>query len=325
MYINITDSETGNNKGSSSALVSYLEKENRIKAEEGIAPELWFGDLRRDILPQEVRVNTDNNIAKLGKNDAKFYLINISPSQNEIAFLKEKYGEQGAAEKLKEYATRVMDTYAHNFKRNGIESNKDLLWYGKVEYNRNYTYTDLEVKEGLHREGEPKEGEQMHVQIIVSRKDITNKIKLSPLNNSRGKNQQHSAKLGQFDRNAFKLSGEVLFDQMFDFDRSLKETIAYSLTMKNGSAEQKSQLCALENMETNQSNGDKGDYLDIARNIFLNTNHSLENLFETGGHLVGGFFEMVPFLNLENDQSQEDLLQQPYNKKRKKKKRPRQE
>ncbi|WP_449435070.1 DUF5712 family protein [Pedobacter steynii] len=31
MYINITASETGNNKGSSGALVHYLEKENDLK------------------------------------------------------------------------------------------------------------------------------------------------------------------------------------------------------------------------------------------------------------------------------------------------------
>jgi len=33
MYINITASETGNNKGSSGALVNYLEKENNSKLE----------------------------------------------------------------------------------------------------------------------------------------------------------------------------------------------------------------------------------------------------------------------------------------------------
>ena len=30
MYINITQNETGNNKGSSGQLVTYLEKENRV-------------------------------------------------------------------------------------------------------------------------------------------------------------------------------------------------------------------------------------------------------------------------------------------------------
>jgi hypothetical protein len=44
----------------------------------------------------------------------------------------------------------------------------------------------------------------IHVQVIVSRKDITDSIRLSPLNNSRGKNVEHSLKVGQFDRVAFK-------------------------------------------------------------------------------------------------------------------------
>ena len=38
MYINISDSETADNKGSSSGLVHYLDKENRLDKEK--APEL---------------------------------------------------------------------------------------------------------------------------------------------------------------------------------------------------------------------------------------------------------------------------------------------
>ena len=96
-----------------------------------------------------------------------------------------------------------MDAYAQNFKRTRIESSNDLLWYGKLEHNRYYHHTDEEVKQGIAKAGQAKTGEQMYIQIIVSRKDITNKIKLSPMNNSRGRNKQHSAKLGQFDRVTF--------------------------------------------------------------------------------------------------------------------------
>lgn len=205
MYINITDSETGNNKGSSAQLVNYLEKENRNALKEDSSSELWFNDVSRKISPQEVRVEIDNNIAKLCRNDAKFFLVNISPSQKEIAFLKEQFGELGAEDNLKEYAVAVMDAYAQNFKRQGIESSKDLMWYAKLERNRYYSHNDPEVKNGIAKVGEPKEGEQMHVQVIVSRKDKTNKIKLSPMNNSRGSNKEHSAKIGQFNRVASKI------------------------------------------------------------------------------------------------------------------------
>ena len=248
MYINITDSETGNNKSSSAALVTYLEKEHRLPEKE-LQPEHWFNGRENTITPQQVRVTLDNNIAKLGRNDAKFYLINISPSQKEIAWLKQNFGEHGAAEQLKAFALKVIDGYAENFKRPGIDNNTNLMWYGKLENFRYYGYNDPEVKQGQRERGERKDGEQMHIQIIVSRKDITNTVKLSPMNNSRGRNAEHSAKLGQFDRRAFKQSGEILFDQMFGFDRALKDTMEYALTMKNGNAQEKQELYAREQKE----------------------------------------------------------------------------
>lgn len=247
MFINITDSETGNNKESCGALVNYLEKENRLP-ENNLNPEFWFNGIHSEVKPQEVRVKIDNNISKLGRNDAKFFLINVSPSKKEIQFLKQEFGEVNVEEQLKKFAIKVMDEYAQNFKRSGVESNTDLLWYGKLEHYRYYSHTDSEVKQGLRQRGERKEGEQLHIQIIVSRKDITNKIKLSPMNNSRGRNVAHSAKLGQFDRKAFKQSGEKLFDEMFGFERNLKETMYYATILKNGTTQQKKQLLELESM-----------------------------------------------------------------------------
>ena len=232
MYINITDSETADNKGSSSGLVHYLDKENRTDLAK--QPEHWFNHERTNILSEEVRPAIDNNIAKLGKVDAKFFLVNISPSQKEIAWLKEQYGEAGVKEQLKAYTASVMDEYARNFRRPGIESGKDLLWFGKLENYRYYSHKDPEVKQGLKKRGERKDGEQTHLQIIVSRKDITNKIKLSPMNNSKGRNTKHSKKMGQFDRSAFKASGERLFDSKFDFERGLTETFRYANAQKNG-------------------------------------------------------------------------------------------
>lgn len=235
MYINITDSETASNKGSSADLVHYLEKENRLDKEK--APENWFNTAKSNIPAYEVRTSLDNNVAKLGKIDAKFFLLNISPSQKEIKHLKELYSEEGAKAQLKEYAQTVMDEYARNFKRPGIENGKDLLWFGKFENNRYYTHHDPEVKQGIRKRSERKEGEQMHIQVIVSRKDATNKIKLSPMNNSRGSNAEHSKKVGQFDRSVFKNSGERLFDEKFSFDRKLTETFRYANTQKKGGLE----------------------------------------------------------------------------------------
>lgn len=249
MYINITDSETGDNKGSCGNLVSYLEKENRLP--ESKTPEHWFNSLNDNIKSHEVRIGIDGNVAKLGKEDSKFFLVNISPSRKEIDFLLATYGELGAKEKLKEYAVRIMDEYARNFKRPSIESNKDLLWFAKLENYRYYNHKDREVKNGTKKAGQRKEGPQFHIQVIVSRKDITNRIKLSPQNRSRGKNVEHSKKLGQFDQMAFKQCGETVFDRMFGFDRKLKETLHYATIMKNGNSDQKARLHTFDRLLEN--------------------------------------------------------------------------
>jgi len=85
-----------------------------------------------------------------------------------------------------------MDEYTKNFKRLGINSHKDFLWYGKHKNFRYYKHTDNEVKDVTKKTGERKEGKQDHIQIIVSRKDITNRIKLNPKNTSKGKNKEYS-------------------------------------------------------------------------------------------------------------------------------------
>lgn len=243
MHINITKSEAGNNKGSCGQLVAYLEKENRLAEtlDKFAVPEYWFSHQRDDVQAYEVRQVIDNNIAKLSRDDAKFFLVNISPSEKELMYLKEKFGDEAGAY-LKAYAKQVMDAYAGNFKRSGVESGKDLVYFGKLEHNRYYTYKDLEVRKGKAKRGEVKPGQQMHVQVIVSRKDASNSIKLSPLNNSKGKNAAHSLKVGQFDRVAFKQSAESLFDQLFDYPRTLDESFKYANALKNGSYEESKQM-----------------------------------------------------------------------------------
>jgi hypothetical protein len=89
----------------------------------------------------------------------------------------------------------------------------------------------------------------MHVQLIVSRKDASNSIKRSPLNNSRGTNKLHSQKVGQLDRVAFKQATESLFDKMFGYVRELKESFNYANALKHGSYEQKEQVRELQRAE----------------------------------------------------------------------------
>jgi hypothetical protein len=65
MFINISDSKEAANKGSSSGLVHYLEKENRLTGNK--FPENWFNGNRLTIDGYEVMHMIDNNVAKLGK------------------------------------------------------------------------------------------------------------------------------------------------------------------------------------------------------------------------------------------------------------------
>lgn len=315
MYINITDNKKADNKGSSSQLVNYLEKENRLTSM--VEPEKWFNNLGQVYEPYEVRTSIDGNIAKLGKDDAKFFLINISPSQKELKYLKERYGEQQIASMLKGYAIRVMDEYARNFNRPGIENSWDLVWFAKLEKHRYYSYNDREVKDGLKKRGELKQGDQRHIQVIVSRKDLTNKVKLSPMNSSRGKNIEHSKKMGQFDRLAFKQCGETLFDRQFGFDRELKDTLAYWNIKSNGTLEQRKQLDTLgEGMRFDQSK--KEVILELAVDASKGLFQTSSDMLEKIGSTIGSFLDIMlepaygPGISLAPDE--------PMQKKKKKKK-----
>ncbi|RZJ89352.1 MAG: molybdopterin-guanine dinucleotide biosynthesis protein MobB [Chryseobacterium sp.] len=307
MYINITDSLTANNKGSSRELVHYLEKENRIK--DKLEPEFWFNHTVNRIESYEVRHLIDSNIAKLCKADAKFFLVNISPSQKELKYLEESYGKKEMNKQLRKYAEKVMDEYARNFKREGISSAKDLMWFGKIENHRYYGHKDKEVLNGERKRGERKEGNQMHIQIIVSRKDARNKIKLSPMNNSKGKNEAHSKKLGQFNRVAFKQSGETIFDRLFGFDRGLKETFAHVNVHKNGSTVQREQMDIL-GMSTNQHHNLK-HVNELARDVADGHFHSVADMVKETGQSISGFIEAMlePVQSIEPDVNPVELAE----------------
>lgn len=233
-HVNITTSATGSNAGSCGQLVEYLEKENNLKAEN--KAELWFNQQRDDLRPQQVRQDIDANTAKLKQHEAKFYLVNISPSQKELQHIGND------PQRLKDYARSVMAEYAANFQK-GLGAD-DVKWYGKVEYNRGYKWTDPDVQQGQRQRGEAKPGHQMHVQIIVSRKDSHNQKLLSPLTNHRGqgKSEAHGQQFGQFNRVNFKERSEAAFDQQTGYRRELEETFRYQNTMSHGTTQERANL-----------------------------------------------------------------------------------
>ena len=146
-----------------------------------------------------------------------------------------------------------MAEYAANFQK-GLGPD-DVKWYGKVEYNRGYKWTDPEVKQGLNQRGEAKAGHQMHVQIIVSRKDSHNQRLLSPLTNHRGqgKSEAHGQKFGQFNRVAFKERSEVAFDTQLNYRRELEESFRYQNTMSNGTTQERATMLLVQRDQERQA------------------------------------------------------------------------
>ena len=103
-----------------------------------------------------------------------------------------------------------------------IDSNKglsaeDIKFYGKIHFSRDRSDTEL----------------NMHCHLIVSRKNQSNKVKISPLTNHR--NTKKGVTTGGFDRTALFEKVEKGFDKLFGYNRQLSETFEYCNTMKNGS------------------------------------------------------------------------------------------
>jgi hypothetical protein len=204
------------NSGTSAMLVNYLQHEDLGRLKQGEALEPFFNQEKDHIRGPEVIYELDRNKAQLGKADAKFYSVTVSPSEQELRHLGETKAEQSRA--LKDYIRQaLMPAYAANFNK-GLGAG-DILYYAKVHHERN-------------RETG---GEDMHAHIIVSRKDVKNKLKLSPATNHRG--TQKGAVRGGFDREAFVRSCEEGFDRQTGYKRAPQESFAYCHAVKNGSVE----------------------------------------------------------------------------------------
>lgn len=206
---------TYNNAGSSKRLAAYLEHEDLERMEKGIYTEGFFNLTEENLYKSQVVKDIDNNKAQLLKTDAKFYAIHISPSAKELQTMGNT--EQEQAEAMRRYIREVfIPEYAKNFNK-GLSEN-DIKFYGKIHFNRDRS----ENTEG-----------NMHCHIIVSRKDQTNKIKLSPLTNHC--NTKKGVIKGGFDRVNLFQQAEIGFDKLFNYNRLLEESFEYFNIMKNGS------------------------------------------------------------------------------------------
>ena len=104
----------------------------------------------------------------------------------------------------------------------------DLVYYAKLEENRYYKGTDEEVKQGNAKQGEAMPGDNTHIHIIVSRKDKSKEIKLSPLVNSK--------KL--FSREGFKTKCCKHFDENYLYKGSGKE-LEKHIVMRDGTVQER--------------------------------------------------------------------------------------
>lgn len=205
---------TYNNAGSSNRLAAYLEHEDLERMENGIYTEGFFNLTEENIYKSQVIRDIDNNKAQLLKTDAKFYAIHISPSQKELQAMGTT--EQEQAEAMRKYIREIfIPEYAKNFNK-GLFT-EDIKFYGKIHFHRDRS---------KNTEG------NMHCHIIVSRKDQSNKMKLSPLTNH--KNTKRGVIKGGFDRTNLFQQVEHGFNKLFNYDRPLNESFEYSNMMKNG-------------------------------------------------------------------------------------------
>ena len=128
----------------------------------------------------------DHNKAQLHKSNSKFFVITVSPSQDELNTMGKTPQEKATA--LREYIRNdIMQQYAENFNRNF--NKEDIMYYAKIHHDRGN-----------------KAGDNMHAHIIISRKDISNTKKLSPQTNHR--NTKKRVVKGGFNRENFLLNSE---------------------------------------------------------------------------------------------------------------------
>ena len=227
---------TYNNAGSCRRLANYMEHEDLERMEKGIYTEGFFNLKQDNIFKSKVIKDIDANIGQLMKTDAKFYAIHVSPSQSELQAMGTTEAEQEEA--MKRYIREVfIPEYAKNFNKDLTADN--IKFYAKIHFDRNSTRSKP-ANNNKSEENQDNKTNNMHCHIIVSRKDQSNKKKLSPLTNHR--NTKKGAIKGGFDRANLFQQVEEGFDILFNYDRSLTETFEYYNTMKNGRIEEQLEM-----------------------------------------------------------------------------------
>ena len=291
---------TYNNAGSSRQLASYMEHEDLERMQQGIYTDGFFNLTDDNIYKSQVIKDIDSNIGQLLKTDAKFFAIHVSPSENELRVMGNT--EQEKAEAMKRYIREVfIPEYAKNFNKELSEA--DIKFYGKIHFDRSRSDNKL----------------NMHCHLIVSRKDQTNKKKLSPLTNH--KNTKKGTVTGGFDRVNLFQQAEQGFDKLFGYNRQLSESFEYANTMKNGSISEQIEL-----QEQNFTGEKKKEIFQSSEkenkiSCNLDSKQNEKPTFNQQNNIGGDFLLSIFSLgdgNNYNATQAEDLQVQKHKKKKKK-------
>lgn len=302
MHIDFAPSSNGtyNNSGSSRQLANYMEHEDLERMEKGVYTEGFFNMTEDNIYKSKVIKDIDSNIGQLLKTDAKFYAIHVSPSEKELRTMGNT--EQEQAEAMRCYIREVfIPEYAKNF--NKELSASDIKFYGKIHFNRSRSDNELNI----------------HCHLIISRKDQTNKKKLSPLTNH--KNTKNGIIKGGFDRVNLFQQVEQGFDKLFSYNRQQSESFDYHNTMKNGSiseqlATQEQQFAGKKKKEIFQSS-EKENKISCNLDNKLNNEQSFNQANSKTGDSLLSIFSLGNGYNYDRTSAEE--LQAQKRKKKKKK------
>ena len=291
---------TYNNAGSSRQLVSYLEHEDLERMEKGIYTDGFFTLTDDNIYKSKVINDIDTIIGQLLKTDAKFFAIHVSPSESELRAMGNT--EKEKAEAMKRYIREVfIPEYAKNFNKGLSEA--DIKFYGKIHFDRNRSDNQL----------------NMHCHLIVSRKDQTNKKKLSPLTNH--KNTKKGTVTGGFDRVNLFQQLEQGFDKLFGYNRQLSESFEYANTMKNGSISEQLELQEQnftgENKKEIYQSSEKENMISCNLDSKQETKHAYNQLNNGSSNSLLSIFSLGDGNNYDATQAEE--LQAQKRKKKKKK------
>ena len=169
-------------------------------------------------------------------------------------------------------------------------------------------------------------GLNMHCHLIVSRKDQSNKKKLSPLTNH--KNTKNGVITGGFDRVNLFQQAELGFDKLFGYNRQLSESFEYANAMKNGSMDDKLKMQEQELKEPKQySTGEKKKEIlqssEKENMISCNLDSKSDNKLSYNQQNNGSGDSLLSILSLGDsnnyDATQTEELQAQKRKKKKKK------